>query len=110
MYVNPEFDIKAKAPTWNDLGIISALVLIILSFIIWPKFTADKAPPVAEQIVVSVEAVIAMVTSVAPRPEASLRSLPSSICLKIFSSTTMELSTIIPTPKASPQRVTRFMV
>jgi hypothetical protein len=59
---------------------------------------------------VKVEAVIAMETSVAPFMAAVFLSSPISRCLKIFSSTTTELSTIMPTPRARPLKVIRFRV
>ncbi len=53
-------------------------------------------------IVVSVEATIALDTSSAPSPAASSADFPSSLCLKMFSITTIALSTSIPTPSANP--------
>ena len=57
--------------------------------------------------VVMVEAVTAIPTSEAPSTEAFLGEDPSSVlCLKMFSSTTMELSTSIPMERARPARET----
>ena len=53
-------------------------------------------------IVVSVEANTAVPTSRVPRMVAWIRSSPSSRQRKMLSSTTIELSTSIPTPRASP--------
>ncbi len=56
--------------------------------------------------VVSVEAVMAACTSSAPTDAAWMGGAPSSSrCRKMFSSTTMELSTNIPTPSARPPRL-----
>ena len=52
--------------------------------------------------VVKVDAVTALATSDAPVRAALYRSFPSSRCRWIDSSTTMELSTSIPIPRASP--------
>ena len=54
---------------------------------------------------VSVEARIADHTSSLPSIDACIRSLPCSMCLKVFSSTTMEASTIMPMPRARPPKV-----
>ncbi len=59
-------------------------------------------------MVVKVEAVIASPTSFAPSSAASTASSPSSRCRKIFSNTTIELSTSMPTPKERPPRVIIF--
>ncbi len=61
-------------------------------------------------IVVSVEAVIARETSAVPSMAAVRGESPSSCLRKMFSNTTMELSTTIPTPRANPPRVSRFTV
>jgi len=61
--------------------------------------------------VVIVLAMIADPTSRAPSTAASSGASPFSLRRrKIFSSTTMELSTIMPTPRASPPRVIRLSV
>ena len=60
--------------------------------------------------VVSVEARIAPATSPAPAIAASFAEYPSLRILKIFSITTMELSTSIPTPRARPDREMTFRV
>jgi hypothetical protein len=52
--------------------------------------------------VVSVEAVTAFPTSLAPSRAAALTSFPFSLCLAMFSRTTIELSRSIPTPSAMP--------
>ena len=57
------------------------------------------------EIVVRVEAVIAPCTSSAPLAAASRIGIPPSRCRKMFSRTMMELSTSIPTPRASPPRL-----
>ncbi len=62
------------------------------------------------QIVVSVEAIIAPATSLAPSIAAARILLPSPRNLYIFSITTMELSTSIPIPSASPEREIIFKV
>ena len=59
-------------------------------------------------IVVKVEAVTAVETCSAPARAASATVNPVSRILKIFSRTTMELSTSIPIPKARPPRLIRF--
>ena len=57
-------------------------------------------------MVVSVDAVIADWTSSAPAVAACTAPSPSSDrCRKMFSSTTIELSTSMPTPSASPPRL-----
>ncbi len=61
-------------------------------------------------MVVMVEAAMAPVTSLVPVLAASTIPIPSCRCRKMFSSTTMELSTIIPTPRAKPPRVMIFSV
>ena len=61
--------------------------------------------------VVMVLATIAPATSPVPRTAASSGASPSSVRRrKTFSSTTTELSTIIPTPRASPPSVIRLRV
>ena len=60
--------------------------------------------------VVRVEAMIAPVTCLVPIRALSLRDFPFSLILTMFSSTTMELSTIIPIPSASPPKVIRLRV
>ena len=55
-------------------------------------------------IVVRVEAKTAPPTSETPRMVAALRSSPSSWQRKMLSSTTIELSTSMPIPSASPPR------
>ncbi len=59
-------------------------------------------------MVVSVDAVMAPCTSSAPRAAASRGGTPASRCRKTFSSTTMELSTSMPTPRARPPRLMMF--
>ena len=44
-------------------------------------------------------------TSSAPNAAAAIGDLPSSLWRKTFSSTTIELSTSMPTPRASPPRL-----
>ena len=61
-------------------------------------------------ICVSVDARIADQTSSLASIEACIRSLPCSMCRNVFSSTTMDASTIIPTPSASPPKVIVFSV
>jgi len=61
-------------------------------------------------IVVKVEATTAILTSLAPSTAALSAGSPSSLNLYIFSRTTIELSTNIPTPKAMPPRVIIFIV
>ena len=58
--------------------------------------------------VVSVLAVIAMATSLAPLIAASSGGMPLSRSRVMFSSTTIELSTSMPTPSASPPSVMMF--
>ena len=60
--------------------------------------------------VVSVLATIAAVTSSPPSTAASWGGIPDSVYRKIFSSTTMALSTSIPMPRANPPRLMRFKV
>ena len=59
--------------------------------------------------VVSVDAIMAFATSLAPVIDASFSSFPSSLCLDMFSSTTIALSTSMPTPSASPPRLIIFI-
>ncbi len=59
---------------------------------------------------VNVDARIADQTSSLPSMAACIRSLPCSMCRNVFSSTTMEASTIMPTPSASPPNVMVFSV
>ena len=61
-------------------------------------------------MVVMVEAMIAPLTSDAPFMAASFTDKPLSWFLKIFSITTIALSTSIPAPNASPPRVIIFSV
>ena len=58
--------------------------------------------------VVSVLAVIAMATSLVPLIAASSGGMPLSRSRVMFSSTTIELSTSMPTPSASPPSVMMF--
>ncbi len=61
-------------------------------------------------MVVRVLAMTAAVTSPAPSTAASAAGRPSCRRRKLFSSTTMELSTIMPTPMARPPRLMMFRV
>ena len=61
-------------------------------------------------IVVIVDAVIALPTWPVPVIIASLKELPSSRFLTIFSRTTIALSTSIPAPRASPPNVIILIV
>ena len=54
---------------------------------------------------VSVEARMADQTSSLPSMAACTRGLPISMCRKVFSSTTIDASTIMPTPSARPPKV-----
>ncbi len=54
---------------------------------------------------VSVDARIADQTSSLASIDAVIRSFPCSMCRNVFSSTTIEASTIIPMPSASPPKV-----
>ena len=58
--------------------------------------------------VVSVDEVIAPLTCEVPSMAASLTDIPVSRSLKMFSITTMALSTSIPAPSASPPKVMMF--
>jgi len=60
-------------------------------------------------MVVRVDAVMAPCTSSAPRAAASTGDSPRSRCRNTFSSTTMELSTSMPTPRARPPRLMMFI-
>ena len=60
--------------------------------------------------VVRVDDVIAAATSLAPAMAAFLADIPSLLILKMFSITTMELSTSIPTATARPDREIMFRV
>ena len=60
--------------------------------------------------VVRVDEMMAGPTSLAPATAALLGSIPLLLSLKMFSITTMELSTSIPTATASPEREIRLMV
>ena len=55
-------------------------------------------------IFVIAEAITATTTSDVPLPAASLLLLPISLCLKIFSKTTIEFATRIPTDVDNPIR------
>jgi len=57
-----------------------------------------------------VEEIIGPLTSVVPLMADSLTDNPDSICLKIFSTITMALSTSIPAPRAKPPSVMIFSV
>ncbi len=59
-------------------------------------------------MVVRVDAVMAAPTSLAPSTAASSGPRPSSRKRKMFSKTTMALSTSIPTPKARPPKDIKF--
>ena len=59
---------------------------------------------------VRVDATMAPLTSSVPSTLAVIRSLPPSMCRNVFSSTTMEASTIMPTPSASPPNVSVLSV
>ncbi len=59
---------------------------------------------------VSVEARIADQTSSLASIDAVIRSLPCSMCRNVFSSTTIEASTIMPMPSARPPNVIVFSV
>ena len=59
---------------------------------------------------VRVDATMAPLTSSAPSTLAVVRSLPPSMCRNVFSSTTIEASTIMPTPRASPPKVSVLRV
>ena len=59
---------------------------------------------------VSVEARIADQTSSLPSIAACIRGLPCSMCRKVFSSTTIDASTIMPMPSARPPNVIVFSV
>ncbi len=61
-------------------------------------------------ICVRVEATIADHTSSQPSMDAWTRSLPISMWRNVFSRTTMEASTIMPIPRASPPNVSVFSV
>ena len=60
--------------------------------------------------VVRVEEVIAGAISLAPSMDASFADIPSFLRRTMFSITTMELSTNIPTPRAKPPKDMMFMV
>ena len=60
--------------------------------------------------VVNVDAVMAVATSPLPSTAARFGSRPSSRWRKMFSSTTIELSTNMPTPSASPPKLTVLSV
>ena len=60
--------------------------------------------------VVSVEANMAPATSFAPLMAASLASIPRFLSRYMFSITTIELSTSIPTPSARPESEMMFRV
>ena len=75
-----------------------------------PAMPAEKIRGINTETVVSVEAVIAIPTSVVPCIAASFLLLPSSIFRYMFSITTIELSTNIPTPRAIPARVIMLRV
>ena len=59
---------------------------------------------------VSTEARMADQTSSLPSIAACIRGLPISMCRNVFSSTTIEASTIMPMPSASPPNVIVFSV
>ena len=61
-------------------------------------------------MVVKVDAIMAPPTSAVPLMAASFTETPCSICRKIFSTTTIALSTSIPAPNARPPKVIIFRV
>ncbi len=69
---------------------------------IWPERPGTNRMGTKTATVVRVDAVMAMPTSDAPSIAALTAPSPSSLCLTMFSSTTMELSTSMPTDSASP--------
>jgi hypothetical protein len=71
----------------------------------WPATPSTNTIGRKTETVVRVEAVTAMATSREPLAAASKRSSPPSRCRKMFSRTTIELSTSSPTPSASPPRL-----
>ena len=70
----------------------------------WPAMPWTNTMGKKTAMVVSVEAKTAPPTSLVPRMEARWIESPSSRHRKMLSNTTMELSTSIPTPSASPPR------
>ena len=71
---------------------------------IWPATPSTKTMGKKTDMVVSVEATTAPPTSETPLIVDLTKSSPSSRQRKMLSSTTMELSTSIPTPRANPPR------
>ena len=77
----------------------------------FPTIPEVKSMGKKTPMVVKVDADMAIPTSSVPLAEAVSTSSPSSSTLrKIFSMTTTELSTSIPTPSPRPTRVIRFRV
>ncbi len=69
---------------------------------IWPAMPSTNTMGKNTATVVRVEATTALDTSRVPRSAASLIPSPSTRQRKMLSSTTMELSTSMPMPRASP--------
>ncbi len=80
------------------------LMVKLISLKSWPAIPGTKRTGTKTARVVRVEAVIAIATSFAPFTAASRGFSPFSLRLKILSSTTIELSTSIPTASARPAR------
>ena len=77
---------------------------------IWPAMPPESPRGTNTARVVRVEAMTEDVTSLVPSTQALIRSWPSRAKRLMFSSTTMELSTIMPTPMAMPPRLIMFRV
>jgi len=76
----------------------------------WPATPSTKTSGRNTATVVSVDAVTAMLTSFVPRYTASASSSPDRLCRSMASSTTMELSTSMPIPRAIPPSDMMFSV
>ena len=76
-----------------------------------PPPSPRKISGMNTHMVVAVEAMMGIATSLAPRSAAVCESAPSScLCRKIDSMTTIELSSSIPTASISPIRLMTLMV
>jgi hypothetical protein len=78
-----------SASSWNKVAVVERM-----------NITGRKITQV-----VSVEAMMAPVTCRAPRSALASGAMPFWRCRTMFSSTTIELSTIMPTPSAMPPNV-----
>ena len=75
-----------------------------------PMMPGQKTRGPKAQIVVSVEAITGAVTWLVPCSAASVRLMPMPRCRKMFSTTTIALSTSMPSARISEKSTTMFSV